>query len=239
MKKLLTVLMVVTSLVTFAQSDAVINDANAQQRNLKESFSAISVTDGIDLYLTKGSQESIAVSASDDKYFERYKTEVENGVLKIYYDNKGINWTGNEKRKLKAYVSFKTLQKINASGGAAVIMKSVLAANKMQCTFTSGSRFTGEVNIGGMDINENSGALIDITGKAANLKIDASSGSVFKGYELASDYCSAKASSGGSVRINLNKELNVKASSGGGIRYKGNGVIKEMDVSSGGNVKKG
>lgn len=239
MKKLLMLLFIGASLVSAAQTDVVINDANAQQRTLKESFSAISVTDGIDLYLSKGSQESIAISASDDKYLERYKTEVENGVLKIYYDNKGINWTGNEKRKLKAYVSFKTLQKINASGGAAVIMKSILSANKMECTFTSGSRFTGEVNIGEMDIAENSGASINISGKVVSLKIEASSGAVFKGYELASDYCNAKASSGGSVRINVNKELNVKASSGGGIRYKGNGLIKEMDVSSGGNVKKG
>ena len=239
MKKLLMLLFVVPGLTSFAQNDAVINDANAQKRTLKESFSSISVTDGVDLYLTRGSDESIAISASDDKYLERYKTEVENGVLKIYYDNKGVNWTGNEKRKLKAYVSYKMLKKLNASGGASVIMKSVLAADNMECTFTSGSRFTGEVNINELDIAQNSGALMEITGKTGKLKVDVSSGAMFKGYELGADYCDAKASSGASVHINVNKELSVKASSGGGIRYKGNGVIRDMNVSSGGNVKKG
>src|ERR1700712_2984539 len=140
MKRLLLLLFVVVNIQLFAQDNAVINDPNAEKRTLKESFSTISVTDGIELYLSQGNDESIAVSASDPKYMERYKTEVDNGVLRIYYDNKGINWTGNEKRRLRAYVSFKALEKLNASGGASVNMKSVLTADKMECTFTSGSR---------------------------------------------------------------------------------------------------
>ncbi|MEO5890641.1 MAG: head GIN domain-containing protein [Ferruginibacter sp.] len=239
MKRLLVSLLIVVNLQAFAQDNTVINDSNAEKRMLTGSFSGISVTDGIDLYLSQGDEESIAVSASDPKYMERYKTEVDNGILRIYYDNKGINWTGNEKRKLKAYVSFKMLQKLNASGGASVIMKSVITAEKMEYTFTSGSRFTGEVNFKQLDVSQNSGASIEINGKTGSLKIDISSGAIFKGYELTTDYCEAKASSGGAVRINVSKELSVKASSGGGIHYKGDGVVKDMNVNSGGTVKKG
>lgn len=239
MKRLLVLLFVVVSLQSFAQNDAVINDPNAQVRTLQESFSAISVTDGVQLYLTQGNEESIAVSASDPKYMERYKTVVDNGVLKIYYDNKGIKWTGNEKRRLTAYVSFKTLQKLHASAGSHVTMKSVLTADKMEYSFSSGSRFTGEINVERLDVGESSGASIEINGKAGNLKVDVSSGAIFKGYELKADYCEAKATSGASVRINVSKELNVKANSGGGIHYTGDGVIKDMNVNSGGSVKKG
>lgn len=39
---------------------------------------------GINLYLTQGTQA--AVSAEEQKYVERIKTEVKNGVLKIYVD---------------------------------------------------------------------------------------------------------------------------------------------------------
>ena len=239
MKRLFLSLIVLLSVKAFAQNDQLINDANAQKRTLSGSFNSISVTDGIELYLTQGNEESIAISASDDKYLERYKTEVDNGTLKLYYDNKGLNWTGNEKRKLKAYVSFKTLEKLHGSGWASVKMKSKLSGNKLEYTFTSGSRFTGEVNVSEMDVIQNSGADIDITGKADKLKVDVSSGAIFKGYELTVDYCDAKATSGAAVRINVNKELTVKANSGGGIRYKGTGVIKDMNVNSGGNVKKG
>ncbi len=239
MKKVLVLLFVLSGLVSFAQKETVVNDPNAEKRTLDESFSSISVSDGITLYLSKGDEESIAVSASDPKYMERYITEVDNGVLKIYYDNKGINWTGGDKRKLKAYVSFKNIEKIHASAGSLVTMKTVLKENEMELIFTSGSSFRGEVDINELTAAVTSGAEIEITGKAEKATLEASSGAIFKGYELITDYCEAKASSGGGIRINVNKELSVKANSGGGIRYKGNGVIKDMNVNSGGVVKKG
>ncbi len=239
MKKLFLLVFIVSGFVCLAQKEPVVNDLNAEKRTLDESFSSISVSDGITLYLSKGDEESIAVSAADSKYLERYITEVDNGVLKIYYDNKGLNWTGGDKRKLKAYVSFKNIKKIHASGGAAVSMKNVLKENEMELVFTSGSSFRGEVEINELIAAVNSGAEIEITGKAEKATLEASSGAIFKGYELLTDFCEAKATSGGGVRINVNKELSVKASSGGGIRYKGTGVVKDMNVSSGGVVKKG
>ena len=70
------------------------------------------------------------------------------------------------------------------------------------------------------------------------IDIEVSSGAIFKGFDFAVDYCNAKASSGGAVRIAVQKELSAKANSGGGIRYKGDAVIKDIDISSGGIVKK-
>lgn len=238
MKQLFIALITLMSLSTFAQDKTIVNDANAEKRTLSGSFTAITVSDGVDLYLSQSDEESIAVSASDEKYMERFKTEVEEGNLKIYFDNKGLNWIGSEKRKLKAYVSFKTLQKLNVSSGAAVSMKSILTVNKLEGSFTSGSQFTGQVNITQLSISQNSGSSVQMSGKTGELQVDVSSGAVFKGYDLTVDFCEAKATSGGGVRINVNKELNAKANSGGGIHYKGTAVIKDLNVSSGGTVKK-
>jgi len=239
MNKLFFLLLSVLTFPAFSQQDAFVKDPNAVQRTINSDFNGIYVSDGVELYLTGGEQASLAVSASDEKYMERFITTVENGVLKIYYDNKGINWTGNEKRKLKAYVSYRQLSKLAASGGASVKLTSVLTAEKLEATFTSGAQFMGEVSINQLGVSQNSGASVEMNGKAAKLSVEASSGAIFKGYELATDYCNAKASSGGSVRLTVNKELNVKANSGGGIRYKGDGVIRDMNVNSGGMVKKG
>ena len=237
MKKLLLSLITFVSLHSFAQ-DVLVSDANAEKRTLSGSFTTIKISDGIDLMLTQGNEESIAVSASDQKYMERFKTEVVDGTLKIYYDNKGMIWNSNEKRKLKAYVSFKTLQQLDASSGANVNAKSILKLTDLKMVFTSGAQFTGQVDIGEMEVSQNSGAEINISGKADRLKVDINSGAIFKGFDLAVDYCDAKASSGAGVRISVNKELNAKANSGGGVRYKGEAVIKDINVHSGGIVKK-
>jgi hypothetical protein len=237
MKKLILALCTVLSLQLFAQ-EVVVNDANAVKRNLSGSFTAIEVSDGIQLMLTKGDEASLAVSASDQKYMERFKTEVVGSTLKIYYDNKGMVWNSNEKRKLRAYVSFKIIDKIQASSGADVICKNILKLAVLDLKLTSGSQFNGEVNIGQLSSDQNSGSEINITGKAEKLTVEASSGAIFKGFDLVAAYCTAKASSGGGVRVNVSKELVAKANSGGGIRYKGDAVIKDLDVSSGGIVKK-
>ena len=239
MKKVLLSLITLVTVAAFAQEKTVVADANAQQRTVSGSFTGINVSSGVDLYLTQGNEESVAVSASDQKYMDRFKTVVENGVLKIYFDNKGINFAINDKRKLKAYVSFKTLEKLHASGGADVKIQGSLDLADLDVKFTSGSSFNGKIKAKALTVEQNSGSSINVSGSAEKIKVDVSSGAIFKSYDLAVDYCDAKASSGGSVRVTINKELTAKANSGGGVKYKGDAVIKEINVNSGGSVKKG
>jgi len=238
MKKLFLSLACLLALGAFAQDSKTIADPNATVRTLSGSFKAISVSSGVDLYITQGNEESLAVSASDEKYMARFKTEIENGTLKIYFDNKGITWTAHENRKLKAYVSFKTLEKLQGSAGASVTVKGSMTADNLDMKFTSGAEFDGQVNAKQIVVDQNSGSEVNISGKADKLNIEVSSGASFKGYDMAVDFCDAQASSGGEVKITINKELSAKANSGGGIRYKGAALIRDININSGGLVKK-
>ena len=183
MKQLILSFVTFISLAALAQDNK--KDPNATERTLSGSFTAITITDGIDVYLTQGQSESIAVTAADEKYMERFKTEVENGTLKIYYDNKGINWAFNEKRKLRAWVSFKNLEKLKVSGGATVKTNNAMDVDKLEMKFTSGSHFDGQVNAKELDVDQSSGSGITISGRADKIKVEGNSGSIFKGYELA------------------------------------------------------
>ena len=62
MKKLFLSLITFIAVAAFAQDKTVVADANAQKRTLNASFTGISVSDGVDLYLTQGNEESVAVS---------------------------------------------------------------------------------------------------------------------------------------------------------------------------------
>ena len=64
MKQIIFSLLLFFSISVLAQENINIADANAVKRSITGSFTAISVTDGIDLYLTQGNEESVAVSAS-------------------------------------------------------------------------------------------------------------------------------------------------------------------------------
>src|SRR5450432_2990655 len=118
MKKYLISIVALLLFVGAKAQKTIIHDANAEVRQLTGSFNKIIISGGIDLYLTQYENESVAVSASSDQYKQNIKTVVENNTLKIYYDGAKA-WTSG-KKKMKAYVSFKTLEKLNASGACDV-----------------------------------------------------------------------------------------------------------------------
>jgi hypothetical protein len=238
MKKFVFVVLALLATNVFAQQQVELNDANAEKRSLNAPFTAIWVSDGVDLFLTQGTMESIAVSASEERYKQRLVTEVVNGTLKIYYDSKDMLWNSNSKRKLKAYVSFVTLNKLSADAGANVFGKTKFTVNRLEMKCSSGAAVFAEVDAAEIDARQNSGAEIILKGNVKNLEIDVNSGAMFKGYDLVAEVCSAKASSGGGVRVFVVKELNASANSGGGIHYKGEAVIKDLNVNSGGSVKR-
>ena len=234
MKKLFSLLIVI-GLITTASAQKTINDANAQKRNVP-GFHAIEVSGGIDLYLSQG-DEAVAVSASKDEYRDKIITEVKDGVLKIWFDWKSnirIDWSN---RKLKAYVSFKNLDVLEASGGSDVIVDGTIKTTKLNMGISGGSDFKGKVESDDLKINASGGSDVDISGKAARLTIDASGGSDFSGYDFAADICNVEASGGSDVHVTVNKELSANASGGSDVYYKGSGLIRDLKTG-GGSIKK-
>ena len=227
-------MLIVYSVSLFAQDKTIINDKNAEVRNVK-GFHAIKVSHGIDLYLSYG-EEAAAVSASEIKYRDRIKTEVADGVLKIWYDedvSQFLRFTNG--RKLKAYVSYKNLDMLTSFSGSDVLVDGIIKGNSLSLRVSSGADFKGNVDVNELTVDQSSGSDIKIGGKANTVSIEASSGSDFNGYDLIVDVCTAKGSSGSDINITVNKELNAKASSGSDISYKGNPSVTKSK-SSGGSV---
>ena len=238
MKKLVLAISACIMVASVIAQNKVINDPNAQARSVKN-FHAIHVSNGIHLYLNQGNEEAVAVSASDIEYRNRIRTEVEDGVLKIYFDNEGWkSWRDWDKRKLRAYVSCKVLDGLRASSGSEVEVDGSIKSGDLNMDISSGANFTGNVQVTKLKVHQNSGAETNISGTASDCRIEASSGSTFKGYDLQTDLCDASTSSGADLSITVNKELSASASSGGQIRYKGNGVIRDISTGSGGGVSK-
>src|ERR1700730_12300227 len=120
MKKfaLLTVV-VLAAMAVHAQNPKIINDPNAQKRNVGE-FHGVQVGGGIELFLSQGTEEAVAVSANDPEIRHRIVTEVRDGVLHIHLTDQWWRWNWNGHLKLKAYVSCKTLDQLRESGGATI-----------------------------------------------------------------------------------------------------------------------
>ncbi len=229
-------ILILASACISLHAQKIINDANAEKRNVS-GYHAIEVSGGIDLYLSQG-EESVAVSATETKYRDRIITEVKNGVLKIWFEhNSTINFEwGN--RKMKAYVSFKNLDKLEGSGGSDIAVEGSIKVNTLSLGISGGSDFEGKVEANDLNVEASGGSDVKISGTVKKLEIEASGGSDFKGYELSADVCNVDASGGSDIYITVNKVLSAEASGGSDVFYKGNGTVKEMRSSGSSAIKK-
>ena len=231
MKYLLVFLFAALTVPSFGQT--VINDKNVEVRNTG-SFSGIKVSGGIDVYLSQSNEYAVAVSASEDKFRDEIKTEVKNGVLNIYYDASTFRYNGN--RNLRAYISFKTLESIEASGACDLNINDNFNASSLKVKLSGACEMEGNITIQDMQINMSGASTVKLSGTVQNLKIDASGASDIKNYSLTADNCIADVSGASDIKITVNKSISARASGASNLYYKGNPGKKEVNTSGASNV---
>lgn len=238
-KNIGTILLLVLPVLVAVAQKPIYNDPNAEVRTVSSSFHAIKVSNAIDLFLQQGDTEGIAISAVNHEDRNKIKTTIENGVLKIWYDNDGKWWKSNGNKKLKAYVSFKNLNKLSASGACDVKVNGGIKTNELEMNFSGASDFAGEINANQLVVDISGASDIKVLGgKVTNLKILASGASDFMGYDFIADNCSADASGASDIKVTVNIELNAHASGASGIYYKGEGKIRNLKSSGASSVSR-
>ena len=214
----------------------VIRDNNAEQRQVK-GFHGIEVSNAINLYLSQGDEETVVVSAPDVKWRDHIITEVVDGILKIRLDNQ--HWSmGNT--KLKAYVSFTTLDRLWASGSSDIFVDGVITGDGLDINLSGASDFKGAVNVKELKMDQSGSSDAHITGVVSGMAVFKSSGaSDVKGYDLVTQNCTVHASGASDIRITVNKDLIIADASGASsVFYKGDGTIRESHSSGASTVKK-
>lgn len=213
-----------------------ISDANAQVREAKD-FHGISVSHAFDVYLTQGNEEKVAVSAADVKDLQYVKVEVKNGILYIGWESKAMKWLKGNK-KLKAYISFKKIDQLKASGACDVNIVGTLNADDLKVDLSGASDVEGKITARNLKIDMSGSSDMKITGESASLTMDMSGASSFKGFDFAVSTCDIDASGASDVKITVNKELSVELSGASDVSYKGTAMIRDVKTSGASSVKR-
>lgn len=234
-KVVLLLIMFFAGYVLKAQHEIVV-DPNASLRELNGQFDAIKVSNGIDLFLSQSDNIAVAVSAGSESYKENIKTVIENGTLRIFYEgDKG--WSKND-RKLRVYVSFSELKRIDASGACDVVVAGSLTGTDLVLHMSGACDFKGMVKVNTLDISLSGASDAKISGTAKTVNIKSSGASDVKAYDLVTDICNANISGASDVHITVNSELTAAATGASDIKYKGNAVIKEKHSSGASSITK-
>jgi len=235
MKKIVLAFLFAMALFSTGFAQKTISDPNVEVRQAKD-FHAIEVSSAFDVYLTQSNEESVAVSASEVKYRDKIRVEVKGGVLIIRYDNQGKWNTGN--KKLKAYISFKDINKLEVSGACDVYIVETWKADNVKIDLSGASNLKGKIDGQKLMVDLSGASDMTLSGTMGQLNIEASGASGFKGYDMVVDYCDAKASGASDIKITVNKELSAEASGASDVNYKGSGLIRDVKTSGSSSISK-
>ena len=259
MKKLLFAILLLAGFALNAQEKtSIVYDENAQLRKVP-SFTAISVSSAIDLYLTQSNKNEVAVSATNDEIRDHIITEVVGGTLIIRLGDKGtwFSWRKWGNYKTKAYVSIKDIDALTASGASTVHLINTIESPKMRIKLSGASDFKGNIKAGvlmyqltgasdykgqitanSIDIDGSGASSIELTGNVDDLAVEVSGASDAKLYNLTAKGAILRASGASSIAVTVTEMLRANSSGASDINYKGNPNVKESNTSGASNIRR-
>ncbi|TRZ82579.1 MAG: DUF2807 domain-containing protein [Sediminibacterium sp.] len=259
MKKILFALLLLAGFVVDAQEKtSIVYDENAELRKVS-SFTAISVSSAIDLYLTQSNKNEVAVSASNDEIRDHIVTEVVGGTLIIRLGDRGtwMSWRKWGNYKTKAYVSIKDIDALTASGASNVHLVNTIESPKIRIKLsgasdlrgnikagvllyqlTGASDYKGEVNANSIDIEGSGASSIELTGTVDDLAVGVSGASDAKLFNLTAKGAILRASGASLVNANVIEILRANSSGASDINYKGNPNVKESSTSGASSIRR-
>ena len=208
--------------------------AMAQQTETRQvgTFKGIRASEAIDVYLKKGDKESVKVEVEGVRLTD-VVTEVSGSYLKVHMRE------GNYRnRNVKVYITYVALEKISASSASNIFSDGVIKSNSLEINAASAGSVELQLDAGDITADVASAGDITLEGKAKSLTAEASSAGSLDAYNLDCETVNISASSAGSAKVSVSKELEAEASSGGSVRYRGNPTKTNTGSSSGGSVKK-
>lgn len=187
--------------------------AYAEQRQGLTGFTHVSASAGTDVEVAVGGSFSVEVTGRDA---HRIVTRVSGNRL-IVEPVRG-NWFQRGPRDARVRVTMPRVEGLSASSGADLVA-------------------TG-VNGGNLVLDSSSGSDLRVSGRCDSFTADASSGADIHAADLRCVSGSVDVSSGADAQVYASGRLDVDASSGGGVVAHGDPSIGNIDLSSGGSLRR-
>ncbi len=236
MKNLKHTLVIVLCLAISACADGQLRKTVTGNKNVTKeqrtagSFDGVKVSSGVDVYLTQGDQNNIVVEA-DENLHQYIKTDIEDGVLKVYSD---ANIRDAERKRV--YVTMKQINSLATTSAGDLYGETPVKTDNLRLTANSAGDIKLEVYAKTVEANGSSSGDITLSGEAESMEASLSSAGDLNAYDFKVKKADVSVSSAGDADIYVTDDLVARASSAGDINYKGNPAKVDAHSSSAGGV---
>jgi hypothetical protein len=198
--------------------------STSEDRNVT-AFSELRTQQGIDVYLTQGSRESLRIEV-EGAQLEDVMSTVEGNVLKLSMPN---DWSWTSGRRVTAHVGFVRLTAISASGGADVHSRNALRLDDLEVAASGGSDVDLDVQARNLELTVSGGSDLDLRGSTSSLTIAASGGSDADASSMAAERVELRVSGGSDASVRASAAIEIDASGGSDIEVAGNPAERNVN----------
>ncbi len=190
-------------------------------------FSKIRIRSFAHIEIVQADEESVVIEALPVSQ-NLIKAEVAGDILLLSYKWQAYLWP----RRFNAYLKVKNLEGIYFEG-AGDVKTELINADKIQISISGSGKVDAKFEISDLDASIAGSGSILIAGKTEKESIRISGSGSFNAEGFKAAECTINISGSGSVKVDVEKKLDVMVSGAGSVAYKGNPQINQQIMGSG------
>jgi hypothetical protein len=200
-------------------------------------FHAIDVAGSYDVYITQGTTESVKVEAPSEM-MEHIKTEVDNGVLRIYNKNDHFHWGDiwGHHPKIRVYVVAKDLNAINVSGSGDASFRDGIRAASMKLSVSGSGDMTGRIDAKTLESDISGSGDMKLSGHADNSTVSVVGSGDFTARSLTTMSTTVHVSGSGDAEIYASDKVDASVAGSGDVSYSGHPKSVHKNKSGSGDI---
>lgn len=222
MKNILTILLLITSSILFAQG-AIIKDVGE--------FTEVKVFDLINVIMIKSDKNQVIIEGRNRRNVEVLN---KNGILKIRMELEE-SYDGNDVDIVLYYTS---VEVIDANEGAEIKVDGIINQFDIKFKAQEGGLIAANVEATYTNVRAVTGGIINLTGQSKNQDITIYTGGIYNGSSLKTANTEVSINAGGEAKVYASNFVEVRVRAGGDVYIYGN--PKEIDEKTvlGGRIKR-
>lgn len=173
-------------------------------------FSTLKVYDLISVELIQSKENKVEISGKNS---EDVVVVNKNGTLKIRMKLENI-FDGNN-TEVKLY--FTTVDIIDANEGSFISSQDIFKQYELDLRTQEGGHIKLNIDTKINEVRSDSGGIIELNGESINQNINISTGGIYKGKTVKSEYSKVTIKAGGEAEVQAKKLLDIKIRAGGDV----------------------
>lgn len=196
-------------------------------------FHSISVSRGIQVFLSQGTSSAITVEA-DDNLLPYIKTEISGNQLKIYI-SKDVSCKSYTKMDVK--VSVPEIKALHVTTSANIKGITPWKVKDLSLSSTTSGDIDMEVEAMTIEAKITTSGEITLKGAVQSLQASITTSGELEAKNLKAENADLKISTSGDAIVWVNKELSYSVTTSGDLKYFGKPRLQKTSVSTGGSVR--